>query len=413
MKSRSISVTVQNKSKSHFGRIIVITGARQTGKTTLVKHIYPDYSYISVEDPVAVQEYKKLTASQWNSLYPLAILDEIQKEPQLVESIKSVYDQYVKPRYILLGSSQILLLQKIRESLAGRCQIVEMYPLTLPEMLTSKWEDEVQPSYFQSILLNKQKSIVPILLDKKHPQKIEVFNTYLKFGGYPAISASDISVEEKQEWLRNYVRTYLERDIRDLAELRQLEPFTKVQKLLAINTAQLTNYSQIAAEAGVSSKTVQRFLEYMSISYQSLVLKAWSRNTKKRLVKSSKVHYLDVGVMRAVLQKRDELNGHEFETALVSEIFKQAKTINAEVSFYHLRTVDGREVDLLIETEQGYIAIEVKMSKTVRSVDAKHLKGLDEILDKPVLHKFVLSNDLSTKDLGEGATAISAVQFLT
>jgi predicted AAA+ superfamily ATPase len=250
------------------------------------------------------------------------------------------------------------------------------------------------------------------LLDTDHPRKLQVFNNFLDFGSYPAISDEALSVEEKKDWLRNYVRTYLERDIRDLAELRQLEPFTKVQKLIAINTAQLTNYSKIAAEAGVSLKTVQRFIEYMSISYQTLVLQSWSRNSSKRLSKSPKVHYLDVGVMRAVLQKNDKLSGHEFESAIVSEIFKQAKQSMSDLSFYHLRTSDGREVDLLIELEHGYIAIEIKQSSFVRNEDAKHLKGLETILDKPVLYKYVLSNDLSYKDLGDGVIGMPAVQFL-
>ena len=413
MKNRTLSEIILKKSSSHFGRIIVVTGARQTGKTTLVRKIFPNYPYISIEDPVVVEEYKKLTASQWSSLYPKAILDEVQKEPQLVESIKSVYDQFPEPRYILLGSSQILLLKKIRESLAGRCQIVEMYPLTLPEMLTDSWESEIQPSYFQNLISNNPIKLTSFLLDSEHPKKKQFFDTYLQFGGYPAISDTSIPDEEKKDWLKNYVRTYLERDIRDLAELRHLEPFAKVQKLLAINTAQLTNFSRIAVEAGVSSKTVQRFLEYMSISYQTLVLQPWSRNQNKRLAKSPKVHYLDVGVMRAVLQKNDELNGHEFESAIISEIYKQAKVTNEELSFFHLRTLDGREVDLLIETEHGYFAIEIKKSETVRSVDAKHLKNLDEILDKPILHKFVISNDLNTRDLENGILAIPAVQFLT
>jgi len=413
MKNRALADIILKKSTSTFGRIIVLTGARQTGKTTLIKEKFPHYGYISLEDPVTVDEYKKLTASQWSSLYPCAILDEIQKVPQLVESIKSVYDQFDEPRYIILGSSQILLLKKIRESLAGRCQIVELYPLTLPEMLTGSWNDEVKLSYFQRILLNQSERLVPFLIDNAHPRKKEVFDSYLRFGGYPAISDPEMPGDEKREWLRNYVRTYLERDIRDLAELRHLEPFTKVQKLFAINTAQLTNYSQIAVEAGVSSKTVQHFLEYMSISYQTLVLQAWSRNPKKRLVKSPKVHYLDVGVMRAILQKSDELSGHEFETAVVSEIFKQIKAINKDLSLYHLRTADGREVDLLMETSDGYIAVEIKKSGTIRGVDARHLKGLEEILDKPVLHRYILSNDLTLKEFEGGINAIPAVQFLT
>ncbi len=413
MRNRGISTIILKKINSSFGRIIVVTGARQTGKTTLIKQMFPDYNYISIEDPVTVGTYKSLTASQWSSMYSKAILDEIQKEPQIVESIKAVYDQYPWPRYILLGSSQILLLKKIRESLAGRCQIVEMYPLTLPEMLTNGWEDRVKLSYFQNLILNRPTSEIPFLLDVEHPQKQKAFDTYMKFGAYPAISDTQIDDEDKVDWLRNYVKTYLERDVRDLAELRNLEPFSKVQKLVALSTAQLMNYSQIAVEAGVSSKTVQRFIEYMSISYQTLVLPPWSRNARKRLVKSSKVHQLDVGVMRAILQKRDELNGHEFESFVVAEIYKQVKTVGAEVSLYHLRTLDGREVDLLIETEQGYIAIEIKKTSMVRAVDTKHLKGLEDILDKPILHRFVITNDLSNSGFVDGVKAISAVKFLT
>ncbi len=195
--------------------------------------------------------------------------------------------------------------------------------------------------------------------------------------------------------------------------MRHLEPFTKVQKLLAINTAQLTNYSRFSVEAGVTSKTVRNFVEYLNLSYQTVLLQAWSRNANKKLVKSPKVHYLDVGVMRTLLQKKDKLSGHEFETAVVAEIYKQAKNSGIDLSFYHLRTTDGREVDLLIEKEDGYIAIEIKMAETVRSVDARHLRNLEGILDKPLLHRFVISNDLNLRDLEDGITAISAVQFLT
>jgi len=413
MKNRALFDDIRKRINSRFGRILVITGARQTGKTTLVRNIFPEFPYISIEDPVVVEEYKKLTASQWKELYPKAILDEVQKEPQLVESIKAVYDQFPDPRYILLGSSQILLLNKIKESLAGRCQIIELFPLTLPEMLTNDWDSKVNPTYFQKLISGEPQANIPFLLDKEHPKKQKVFDTYLRFGGYPAISDDDITDSEKDEWLKNYVRTYLERDIRDLAEMRNLEPFAKVQKLLAINTAQLTNYSRFSVEAGVTSKTVRKFIEYLNLSYQTVLLQAWSRNAHKKLMKSPKVHYLDVGVMRALLQKKDKLSGHEFETAVVAEIYKQAKNSGTDLSFYHLRTTDGREVDLLIETENGYIAIEIKMAGTVRSVDAIHLRKLEEILDKPVLNKIVVSNDLNVRELEEGVMAIPAVQFLT
>ena len=413
MKNRIISNTIDRKRSSRFGRIIVVTGARQTGKTTLVKHLFPNYNYISIEDPVTVEQYKSLTAVQWSATYPYAVLDEIQKEPRLIESIKSVYDQFPEPKYILLGSSQLMLLKKIRESLAGRCQIVEMYPLTLPELITNSWEEEVQLSYFQKLMLNIPVDDLPFLLDENHAKKQRVFDTYMKFGGYPAISDTEIQDEEKFDWLNNYVRTYLERDIRDLAEMRNLEPFTKTQKLVALYTGQLINNSKIAVESGVTSKTVQRFLNYMSISYQTLVLQPWSRNSKKRLAKTAKVHFMDVGVLRAILQQYGALNGHQFESAIIAEIYKQLKSINLNAQVYHLRTSDGREVDLLIETETGYIAIEIKMSTAVRSVDGKHLRDLEGILDKPILHKIVLSNDVNSKDFNDGVKAIPAVKFLS
>lgn len=413
MRNRKITSTLQQTHQSKFGRIIVLTGARQTGKTTIVKQAFKNYPYINIEDPISAKEYKQMTAAQWQNIFPQAIIDEIQKEPQLIESIKAVYDQTAECKYIILGSSQILLLKKIRESLAGRCSILEMYPLTLPEARTNGWSDEIKNSYFQNLLLDRKQTLMPFLIDPEYANKQEVFNNYLTFGGYPALSDKALNDDERWSWLRNYVRTYLERDLRDLAELRQLEPFTTVQKLLAINTAQLTNYTQIASSAKVSANTVQRFLEYLNISYQTLTLQAWSRNTAKRLVKSPKVHYLDVGIMRTLLQKKEALNGHEFESAIVAEIYKQTKAVTQDVSFYHLRTSDGREVDLLMETEKGYIAIEVKQTDVVRSVDGKHLRGLEDILDKPILHRIVLSKDNSIKDLGHGVIGMPAAQFLS
>ena len=413
MRSRRLSKFIVEKSKLRFGRIIVVTGARQTGKTTLAKNSFPNHQYISIEDPVLVEEYKKLTADQWADIYPKAILDEVQKEPKIIESIKAVYDQYTEPRYILLGSSQILLLKKIRESLAGRSEIVELYPLTLPEILTDDWNDEVKNSFFQNIVLGLDNNKLPIKLDKNFTKKQKAFDHYLKFGGYPAISDDSLTDDDRYGWLRNYVKTYLERDVRDLAELGNLEPFKKVQKLFAIFTAQLMNFSRLASEAGVSSNTAKRYLEYMNISYQILNLQAWSRNSKKRLTKSPKVHYLDVGIMRTILQKKDDLNGHEFESAIVAEIYKQVKILNIDASFYHLRTVDGREVDLLIELEAGYIAIEIKQSSKIRATDGRHLRGLDDILDKPIIKRYIVSNDFNNVVFDDGIEAVSALQFLT
>ena len=133
--------------------VFAFYGKMGAGKTTLVKQLLTNYEYLSIEDPILRKSYLNLTAALWQKQYPRAILDEVQKEPQLIESIKATYDTYSDVRYALLGSSQLLLLEKVRESLAGRCIIYELYPLTLPELATSDWNDTTQPSIWQKILL--------------------------------------------------------------------------------------------------------------------------------------------------------------------------------------------------------------------------------------------------------------------
>ena len=415
MKSRAIKAALIAKIKSPFGRILILTGARQTGKTTLARACFPEYTYLSIEDPVLRSQYTLLTASQWEKTYPNAILDEVQKEPRLIESIKSVYDQYPAPRYVLLGSSQLLLLQKVKESLAGRCHIQEVYPLTIPELLTKSWDDQIKQSYFQRYIASGSLQIPypSFLLDPDFAEKQKYFDYYLHYGGYPALVTNNISNDDRIEWLSNYVRTYLERDIRDLADFKNLEPFIRVQKMTAHLTGQLVNYAALAKEAGISAKTAQRFLQYLELSYQTLLLIPWHKNPLKRMVKSPKLHYLDPGVHRAILQKRGELSGHEFESAIVAELYKQAKNSALPISFYHLRTTDGREVDILLETENGYIAIEIKQSVNINSTDAKHLRALSDILDKPLLQSFILSNDNKIIEITENIMAIPAAMFLT
>lgn len=415
MKARYICNNLKKASKSLNGRILVLTGARQTGKTTIAKTLFEDYEYLSIEDPVLSQALSQLSSKQWKTNYPKAVLDEVQKTPNLIRSIKSVYDQWDEPRYILLGSSQLLLLKKVKESLAGRCDIKEMYPLTLPELRTNSFDDLVDESILQKVLINRE--VFPLLpsfvLDSKHAEKMNAWNHYLKFGGYPALVNEERSTKDKYEWLAGYVRTYLERDVRDLAAINDLEPYTKLQKVLALQTGSLCNISSLSTKVAVSTPTVKKYLQYLSLSYQTLSLPSWEKNESKRLVKTPKVHFLDYGVVQAVLGKQAMPNGNEFESLIVSEIYKQAKQLDINVNFYHLRTADGREVDLLVETEHGYYAFEVKQADHVANTDARHLRDLSEILnDKPLIHSFVLSNDIETKELGENITAVHAAYFL-
>jgi predicted AAA+ superfamily ATPase len=406
---------LQEVASSHFGRITVLTGARQTGKTTLVRELFKDYRYISLEDPVLRPEYARLSAGRWAEEYPLAVLDEIQKAPQIIETVKAVYDEFTDSRYILLGSSQILLMKQVRESLAGRCRLLELYPLTLPEMLTQSWDDAVEESrlvrWVRSGVIDQLPAVAAA--DEHFCKASACFERYLSIGGYPALWKSEVSDDDANEWLYNYVQTYLQRDIRDLAEIRNLEPFVLAQQVSARLTGEIVNYALLAKESGIAAKTARRFLEYLQMSYQVFLLQPWFRNPLKRLVKSPKLHYLDPGVQSAVSGRYGVLTGHEFESAVVAEVIKQLKNAALRVNFYHLRTQDGLEVDLLLETDQGYYAIEIKQSRMVMPSDARHLKKLSEILDKPLIHAFVVSNDISVKRWGDRLTALPAALMLS
>jgi predicted AAA+ superfamily ATPase len=418
MKRRIVFKALEEKQQSQLGRIIVLTGARQTGKTTIAQHSFNGYHYISVDDVVKIQNFVKLTAEQWAQNYSQAILDEIQCEPKLFHSIKATYDQFMHTRYVLLGSSQFLLLEKIRESLAGRCLIFEIYPLTLLELLSCDINEEMYRNSFFVDFVNEKKRVQDLLpsfmMDVDFAIKKNVFDYYLRFGGYPALTNSDFTDKEREEWLSMYVRTYLERDIRDLVSFRDLMPFVKLQQYMANISGMLVNFSTIARETAVSVPTVQRYVRYMDISYQSITLPAWVANPLKKLVRAPKVHFLDPGVLRAVLQKyNSNLTGNEFESAIVAEIYKQIKTYRLPLTCYHLRTQDGREIDLLLEAADYFIAIEIKMSEHIHQSDILHLKDLQNILKKPLKHAFLLSNDMEVKHFGENITAMHAATFLS
>ena len=416
MKNRFLRRKLTNKANSAFGRLIALTGARQTGKTTLLKHEFDDYQYISFDDPVMRVQYLNLSAEQWYQNYPRAILDEVQKAPKIMESIKAVHDKYEDSRYILSGSSQIMLMRNVRESLAGRISLFELSPLTIPEMATNSWEEELTSSRFQKWLNDSGCNLnifngIP-LTDKRYCSNLPLFENYLQYGAMPALSRGDITNSDKDEWLNDYISTYLQRDIRDLGNIRELEPFVTAQKISASLTGQLINYNSLAQMAGISPKTAMRFISYLNISYQVILLTPWFGNNNKRLTKSPKLHFMDPGIQRRLLSRKGELTGNEFESAVVSEIIKQICSDKIDVNLFHLRTSDGREVDLLLELENGFVPIEIKQTPHVSKKDARHLLNLDSILNKPVLHSFILSMDHEIKKFGDAITAVPVVWFL-
>jgi predicted AAA+ superfamily ATPase len=163
---------------------------------------------------------------------------------------------------------------------------------------------------------------------------------------------------------------------------------------------------------GVTAKTVKNYLQYLEMSYQTITLQPYEKNATRRLIKSPKIHYLDNGVLQAVIGKRGMPTGSEFESLVIAELYKQARQTELPLNFYHLRTANGSEVDCLIETEAGYYAFEIKQTEHVQPADSRHLRSLGDLLDKPLIHAFVLSNDIQEQQISPNITALHVAQFL-
>ena len=228
-------------------------------------------------------------------------------------------------------------------------------------------------------------------MDPQFAVKNVAWEKYLMFGGMPAMWNDELGMDdqERRKWLADYARTYLQRDVRDLVRLKDLEPFVLAQKSLALQTGGLVSMANIARDAMIAPSTAGRFMQYLERSYQIVLLRPWFANRKKRLVKSPKLHFTDPGVLRTVAGYEGTLPGNAFESAVVAEMLKQMRLAGATAEAYHLRTADGLEVDLVISTPSGYIAVEIKQSAGISRHDARHLFAIDRILDKPVTCRLV------------------------
>lgn len=384
--------------------LVVLTGARQTGKTTLAKAKYPELRYINLDAPENRESLRKISTPMWSTSVGNAILDEAQKEPVVFEKVKYAYDEKGVSFSLLLGSSQILLLKKIRESLAGRIAIYELWPLLMSEVHGKDYTTVLKPPLVNKLFSGEAFSdifsgIPPALLDKEDSNALAAENYLLKWGGMPALL--QLSEEERWKWLRDYEYTYLERDLSDLARLDDLEPFTKFQRLSALRSGRLLNYSELARDASVCVDTARRYLEYLRISYQVMLLQPYYKNITSSVIKTPKLYWLDIGLLRQLSGQRGEYSGEIYETMVVDELYKWIKTaqINAEMYFY--RTRSGLELDLLIQTEQGLIGIEIKGRQTIVQSDIRPMKEIGAILGKKWVGGVVVYQGNEIKKLSE------------
>ncbi len=384
--------------------IVILTGARQTGKTTSARRKYPGLYYISLDSPENREALRLLSTNAWTRSVGRAVLDEAQKEPVVFEKIKYAFDSKALSFSVLLGSSQILLLKKVRESLAGRASVFEIWPLMMSEIHQGPgsvggapplFDRLMSAGSFEQVLMDEPE----LLLDEAEDRCLIAENFLLSWGGMPALLS--LSTEDRWQWLKDYEYTYLERDLGDLARLDDLLPFRTFQKMSALRSGQLLNYSEIARDVGVSTDTARRYLEYLRLSYQTVLLQPYYKNITSSTVKTPKIYWLDIGLLRNLTGMRGEPTGSVYETMVVGEIIKWIKTMRRNIEVYFYRTRSGLEVDLLLVTHQGIIGVDVKMRSSVAATDWRALKDIAGRLGGDWLGGLVVYRGAQIKKVGE------------
>lgn len=366
-------------------KLVLLTGARQTGKTTLALAQYPRLHHINLDAPEDRQTLRSVSSHAWGSNIGNAVLDEAQKEPVIFDKVKFAFDRKDITFTVILGSSQILLLKKIRESLAGRISIYELWPLMMSELFYGAKAADVQMPLISKLLgrqaLGKiMQDVKNVLMEEQDFRLRETEDYLLRWGGMPALLP--LADDERWKWLKDYEYTYLERDLTDLARLSDLMPFRKFQTLAALRSAQLLNYSELARDAGISVDTARRYLEYLRLSYQSILLQPYAVNLTSSVVKTPKLYWVDIGLMRHLTGFRGELNGALYETMVVGEIFKWVKTSQKEANLSFYRSRSGLEIDVIMETEAGVLGMEIKSRKKIVNRDITGLKEIAGALGK-------------------------------
>ena len=366
-------------------RLVLLTGARQTGKTTLIQDTYRGLPYFDLDAPENRETIQAVSSFSWGRDIGNAIFDEAQKEPAIFEKIKFAFDARAISFSVLTGSSQILLLKRIRESMAGRVSLFELWPLLFAELLTPEGSPPPAPPLLDLFLTREEgatlcSALPGILSGKANDDADRAFRHLIQWGGMPALPG--MPANERWKWLKDYEYTYLQRDLADLSRLNDLQPFRAFQRLAALRTACLLNYSQLARDAGISVDTARRYLEYLRLSYQVILLQPYHKNLTSSVVKTPKLHWLDVGICRSLVGNQGDPTGELFESLVVSEVYKWLKTARSDAEVYYYRTHSGAELDLLLQTEHGLLGLEIKKTRRLASADFRTMKEVGKALGK-------------------------------
>jgi uncharacterized protein len=342
--------------------VIAITGPRQSGKTTLCKQVFPDYTYVSLENPDDRAFAENDPRGFLETYSSKVIIDEVQHVPQLFSYIQSVVDASGESgQFILTGSQNFLLLEKISQSLAGRVYISHLLPFSRKE-LAAKSENDLNAVLFK--------------------------------GGYPRIFDREI---EPSDFFPSYVQTYIERDIRSIYNVRDLSLFSAFLRLCAGRTGQLFNASSIGNELGVDYKTIQNWISILETSFILFKLEPWHVNFNKRVVKTPKYYFYDTGLAAYLLgiRKPDEISVHFakgmlFENYCISEYLKNQWNQGQTTRAFFWRDNVGNEIDLLIEKGNDISVAEIKSGQTIKDDFFKGLTFMEKYAQNYQLSKFLI-----------------------
>jgi len=363
---RWIASSLNSAVKEH--PIVVLTGARQVGKSTLLinEPYFSDWKYLSLDDFNILEQAESEPVSLWIDAEKI-ILDEVQRVPKILWAIKQTVDRKnQKKRFILSGSANLLLMHKITESLAGRAVYFPLFPMTLGEMKGLPKTD---------ILLN--------LFEGKFPQTKILENiecqpySFMVRGFMPAL----LNLKTKEAFLRwweSYIATYLERDLRQLSQIESLPEFRRVMETVALRSGQLINQTEIARDVGISQATVYRYLNLLETTCLLRRVPAYAKSRTKRLIKSPKVYFIDPGLTSFLCGYFDDDSlksakeaGSIFETMVLLHLTVLCELLVPKAKIFYWRTVSGQEVDFVLEYGKKLIAIEVTLSPYSNYDDTK------------------------------------------
>jgi predicted AAA+ superfamily ATPase len=356
--------------------VVTVLGPRQSGKTTLCRMAFPDKPYVNLEQPDVrefAQQDPKAFLAQFSDG---AVLDEIQNVPSLLSWIQVLTDADPrKGRFVLTGSHQLQVSAQVTQSLAGRTAVLELLPLSLSELAKANDLSTGKPADVNGLMLQ---------------------------GGYPRIHAQDMPPEVM---LSDYFATYVERDVRQLINLRHLREFGQCVRLLAGRTGQLLNQTSLGNEVGVSSNTITQWLSILEASFLVFSLAPWSVNIGKRLVKSPKIYFYDVGLacwllgIKTVEQlQHHPLRGALFENLVVLEVLKSLRHQGLRDPLYFFRDSNGLEIDLLLDHADGLQLVEIKASQTVSAPLFKNLRTVSTLLGDRVRSQHLIYGGAERQD---------------